>query len=79
MIVFDLHCSHGHIFEEWFDSGADVERRLRDAAVTCPECGDARVEKALAAPRVNSGASAPATPCGLPACSAGGCQFSGMD
>ncbi|MFO1154170.1 MAG: DUF1178 family protein [Rhodospirillales bacterium] len=75
MIVFDLKCEKGHGFEEWFASSSDFEAKREAAAIACPECGDTHIEKGLMAPHVNGGASAPATPCGMPACSAGGCAM----
>ncbi len=76
MIVFDLHCDQGHTFETWFASRADYDRRQAAGEISCPECGDTQVTKALSAPRINGGAAAPAPvgPCGLPACGAGVCQ-----
>lgn len=79
MIVYDLKCGGGHRFEEWFASSADYDAKAAADGLACPECGDTHVEKALMAPRINGGGAAaePATPCGMPACSAGGCQMLG--
>lgn len=76
MIVFDLHCGHGHTFEEWFASRAEYDEKRVAHAIPCPQCGDTEVTKALSAPRINGGAAAPAAigPCGLPACGTGMCQ-----
>lgn len=74
MIVFDLRCSHGHVFEEWFASTADCDTRLDGQGVTCPSCGDTDLSRQLAAPRVNGGAQAPLPPCGRSACGAGYCE-----
>lgn len=52
MIVFDLHCSHGHRFEGWFGSSVDYEDQSARGLVTCPECGSAEVGKAPMAPAV---------------------------
>jgi hypothetical protein len=80
MIVFDLHCARGHTFEEWFASSTEYEERAAARELSCPECGETDVSKALSAPRINGGAPAPAsTPCGLPACTAGACQMMGGD
>ncbi len=75
MIVFDLKCERGHGFEEWFASSSDFEGKQERAEISCPECGDTQIDKALMAPRLNGGAPAPipATPCGMPACGAGAC------
>ena len=61
MIVFDLSCRNGHVFEAWFRDGAAFEAQRKARKVACPDCGDHRVKKAPMAPRI--GASAPeATP-----------------
>ena len=52
MIVFDLRCGGGHVFEAWFGSGADWERQRADGQVACPLCGDTDVAKAVMAPAV---------------------------
>ena len=52
MIVFDLRCAAGHVFEAWFaSSGAFDEQRAR-RLVACPVCGADEVEKAVMAPNV---------------------------
>jgi hypothetical protein len=76
MIVYDLHCANGHVFEEWFSGAGEYEDKVAGGDLACPQCGDTEVKKALSAPRVNGGAARPVeTPCGLPACAAGGCQM----
>ncbi|MCK0128321.1 DUF1178 family protein [Erythrobacter sp. F6033] len=52
MIVYDLHCEHGHQFEGWFGSSADFEDQQARGFVSCPDCGSARVSKAPMAPAV---------------------------
>lgn len=52
MIVFDLHCEHGHRFEGWFGSSEDYESQLALGLVECPECGTKQVSKAPMAPAV---------------------------
>ncbi len=52
MIVFDLHCEHGHRFEGWFGSSADYEDQRERGLVACPECETRRVSKAPMAPAV---------------------------
>ena len=63
MIVFDLHCSHGHRFEGWFGSSSDFDDQNARGLVSCPECGSAEIGKAPMAPAVpvkgNRGLSAP--------------------
>jgi hypothetical protein len=62
MIVFDLRCPGGHVFEGWFGSSADYEEQRARGLVSCPVCGAGEVEKAPMAPAVpskgNSGPSA---------------------
>ncbi|MCK0099512.1 DUF1178 family protein [Qipengyuania sp. S6317L1] len=52
MIVFDLHCEHGHRFEGWFKSSSDYEEQKTRGLVTCPECATDAVSKAPMAPAV---------------------------
>ena len=58
MIVFDLRCGAGHVFEGWFGSGADYEAQRAKGLVSCPICGAAEVEKAPMAPRLAAGTNA---------------------
>lgn len=52
MIRYTLKCAEGHSFESWFQS-ADAYDTLRGRSlVTCPDCGDATIEKAVMAPQV---------------------------
>ena len=52
MIVFDLKCSAGHVFEAWFDTSDDYESQRRRKLIACPLCGDERIDKALMAPNL---------------------------
>jgi len=52
MILFDLKCDSGHIFEGWFRSSADYESQRTAGQVVCPICGDHGVVKAVMAPAV---------------------------
>lgn len=54
MIVFDLRCGAGHVFEGWFASGADFESQRTRGLVACPLCGSAEIAKAPMAPRVGA-------------------------
>lgn len=53
MIVFDLKCTSGHVFETWFGSTADYESQQQRGLVECPICGDGAIEKAVMAPAVS--------------------------
>jgi hypothetical protein len=52
VIVFDLKCEGGHVFEAWFGSSGDFEDQQRRGLVECPICGDKQVAKAVMAPRI---------------------------
>ncbi len=52
MIVFDLRCPAGHVFEAWFASGAAWEAQRAAGHVACPICGDTDIGKAVMAPAV---------------------------
>ncbi|MEO5336211.1 MAG: DUF1178 family protein [Magnetospirillum sp. WYHS-4] len=73
MIVFDLKCSKGHTFEEWFASSGEFEKLAKKKQIACPKCGDKQVAKALMAPSVAT--SKPSTPSAppMPTCGGGGC------
>lgn len=52
MIVFDLKCATGHVFEAWFGSSDDYEAQQAKGLVSCPMCGAAEISKAVMAPAV---------------------------
>ena len=52
MIVFDLRCGGGHVFEAWFGSSGDYETQRGKALIACPMCGDSDIGKAVMAPNV---------------------------
>jgi hypothetical protein len=52
VIVFDLKCGTGHVFEAWFGSSAAYEDQRAGGLVACPICGDSDVAKAVMAPNV---------------------------
>jgi hypothetical protein len=52
MIRFSLACPDGHGFEGWFASSEAFEAQRDTAAIACPVCGAAGVDKALMAPAV---------------------------
>lgn len=47
MIVFDLECYQGHIFEGWFDGLDSFEDQNSKGLVTCPYCDDTRVRRVM--------------------------------
>ena len=52
MIVFDLRCADGHVFEAWFGSSASYDSQRAGGLLACPICGGSEVEKAVMAPNV---------------------------
>ena len=54
MIVFDLRCGEGHVFEAWFGTGADFDDQSARGLVSCPVCGASDVVKAVMAPAVGA-------------------------
>lgn len=53
MIVFDLRCGGGHVFEAWFASSEAFEDQRARKLVGCPICADVTVEKAVTAARLS--------------------------
>jgi hypothetical protein len=54
MIVFDLECSQGHLFEGWFESIMSFEEQNKKKMVNCPYCDDADIKKVLSPIAVKS-------------------------
>jgi hypothetical protein len=52
MIRYSLVCDQHHEFETWFTNSAAYDKQVRHGLVECPECGSAKVEKALMTPRL---------------------------
>jgi hypothetical protein len=47
MIVFDLECSEGHIFEAWFNNTQSFEEQKAEGMINCPYCSDTYVRKVI--------------------------------
>ncbi len=47
MIVFDLACTNGHIFEGWFDSNESFAEQSMKGLVRCPVCDESDVRKIM--------------------------------
>jgi hypothetical protein len=45
MIVFDLSCTNGHVFEGWFEDSRDFEGQKKRKLISCPICNDTSVFK----------------------------------
>lgn len=54
MIVFDLKCEEGHLFESWFRSSSAYDEQLAAGLVECPYCGSTHIEKAPMAPNLGA-------------------------
>lgn len=54
MILFELRCAQGHVFEAWFRDSATYEQQAEAGEIACAICGDSSVSKALMAPAVQS-------------------------
>jgi hypothetical protein len=59
MIRYDLTCDRDHPFDGWFASAAGFDAMRLAGQVACVVCGSAKVEKALMAPAVTPGLTAP--------------------
>lgn len=66
MIVFDIRCAEGHRFEGWFSSADDFGEQRTSGLLVCPSCGTGEVERVPSATRINTGATASASPSNAP-------------
>ena len=62
VILFDLECESGHVFEGWFPSGAEFDQQANKGQILCPVCDTANVKKAPMAPRSARGQPAERNP-----------------
>jgi hypothetical protein len=53
MIVFDLTCAQGHVFEGWFRDSAAFEEQKDACDIVCPVCADCSIAKAPMAPHLS--------------------------
>lgn len=74
MIHYQLRCSADHRFDGWFRDSHAFEQQAHHGLVSCPECGDTAVNRALMAPAIGrrvltvdqTGAPDPAPPAATP-------------
>lgn len=52
MIHYQLRCHAGHAFDGWFRDSASFDRQAGAGLVDCPDCGSAKVARALMAPAI---------------------------
>ncbi len=57
MVVYDIQCSKGHVFESWFKDSKTFNVQSKKNLLTCPVCNDSQVQRAPMAPRISSGKS----------------------
>ncbi len=57
MIVFDLRCEKGHIFEAWFKDSNSFEDQKEKGLLECPICGSHNISKALSPIRYSKSSS----------------------
>lgn len=63
MLVLNLSCAQGHLFEGWFGSAADFESQQQRQLLSCPVCGHQELRRLPTAARLNvSGLKADAKP-----------------
>ena len=55
MIKYALACEKDHSFESWFPNSESYDVQARRGLIACPECGSARVSKAIMAPAIVGG------------------------
>jgi hypothetical protein len=54
MIKYSVQCQKGHGFEAWFQNSGAFDTQTKRGLVACPECGSAKISKALMAPHVST-------------------------
>ncbi|WP_373497840.1 DUF1178 family protein [Desulfococcus sp.] len=62
MIVFDLQCANGHLFEGWFQDSRAFEAQMENGLVVCPVCGNTTASKIPSAFAIKSSHTAPEPP-----------------
>lgn len=53
MLVLNLSCANGHLFEGWFGSNDEFESQRQGSMLSCPMCGVDEVTRMPSAPRLN--------------------------
>ncbi|MBV1832471.1 DUF1178 family protein [Novacetimonas pomaceti] len=69
MILYRLRCEGEHEFEGWFPDSTSFERQAELGLLSCPQCGGAKVTRALMAPAIRR-TGRDATPVAAPAMAA---------
>ena len=58
MIIFDLECLNGHMFEGWFEDRKDFENQQEQGMIECPVCESTCVVQKLSPVSVRTSSSA---------------------
>ena len=45
MIVYDLKCPNGHVFEGWFEDSRAFEKQQKRSLIACPVCSDTDIKR----------------------------------
>lgn len=53
MILFDIKCSDGHVFEAWFQNNEAYEKQANCDLIECPMCGCTKISKSLMSPNIS--------------------------
>jgi hypothetical protein len=61
VIVIDLQCESGHVFDGWFASAEKFAEQKAASLLECPLCGTRSVSRKPSVPKINSGASLPSS------------------
>ena len=55
MIKYSLICEFRHSFEGWFSDSASFEKQCEHDLISCPECGNGKIRRALMTPNLSAG------------------------
>jgi len=53
MIKYTLLCEFQHSFEGWFSDSTSFEKQCKLNLVSCPECGNSAIKRALMTPNLS--------------------------
>lgn len=45
MMVYDLKCANGHVFEGWFEDSRAFEKQQQQGLVACPVCNHTDIQR----------------------------------
>ena len=54
MIVYDIACERGHVFEGWFADKAAFDAQRDAGQIPCTHCASIKVERTLSVPRIGA-------------------------